>query len=206
MDSTPTTRFSLLTRLTDHRDDGAWAEFLELYQPVIYRFALSRGLQPVDATEVTQEVLVRVAKSIATFRKDPARAGFRRWLYTLTRNLTIDFLRKENRQAAVMEDLAWDQLPAPDPETAVAFELAYQRELFLTAARVIEPTVKPINWQAFWLTEVEREDVATTSHRLGLSRSAVYVARSRILKLFRQYIERNAIPDSESCDNGAPES
>ncbi|MFM8271793.1 MAG: hypothetical protein ACKODX_05605 [Gemmata sp.] len=40
----PLTRVTLLTRLKDGRDADAWREFVQLYGPVVYRFARNRGL------------------------------------------------------------------------------------------------------------------------------------------------------------------
>lgn len=37
MTPTPTTRTSLLFRLRDSQDHEAWVEFVEIYEPVIYR-------------------------------------------------------------------------------------------------------------------------------------------------------------------------
>ena len=45
----PETRASLLLRLRDPADERAWAEFLAVYQPVVYRLARRNGVQ--DAGE-----------------------------------------------------------------------------------------------------------------------------------------------------------
>ena len=49
---------SLLIRLRDARDGAAWALFVEIYTPLIYRYCRKRHLQEADAAEVAQEVPV----------------------------------------------------------------------------------------------------------------------------------------------------
>jgi RNA polymerase sigma-70 factor (ECF subfamily) len=51
-------------------------------------------LNNADADDLTQEVFVRVARSISGFRK---RAGFSTWLHRIAMNTTYSFLRKKSR-------------------------------------------------------------------------------------------------------------
>ena len=80
MTSLPETRASLLLKLRDPGNQTAWAEFLQIYQPLIFRLARRRRVQDADAREVTQEVLVAVAGSISRWEADPLRGSFRGWL------------------------------------------------------------------------------------------------------------------------------
>src|SRR5215212_4464872 len=45
MSETPTTRPSLLVRLRDPQDERAWAEFVGIYTPLVYRLARRKGFQ-----------------------------------------------------------------------------------------------------------------------------------------------------------------
>ena len=56
MTDQPATRASLLLRVHDPNNHGAWREFVELYGPLIFRFASKRGLQDADAADLTQIV------------------------------------------------------------------------------------------------------------------------------------------------------
>ena len=40
----PTTRRSLVLRLRDPRDEAAWAEFVDIYEPLVYRLASVHNL------------------------------------------------------------------------------------------------------------------------------------------------------------------
>src|SRR5579859_3889573 len=97
MMSAEETRASLLLRLRDSQDQLAWSTFLQIYQPLILRLTLRNGMQEADAREVTQDVLLAVAKSIGRWESDPIRGSFRGWLAKTTRNLMINFLIRQSR-------------------------------------------------------------------------------------------------------------
>src|SRR5437660_7551812 len=94
----PATRASLLVRLRDGGDAGAWQEFVQLYAPVVYGFARKRGLQDADAADLMQEVFRSVAGAAGRLEYDPKRGSFRGWLYTVTRNKIYTFLDSQRRQ------------------------------------------------------------------------------------------------------------
>src|ERR1700719_4533420 len=81
----PPTRASLLVRLRDPRDEAAWAEFVDLYAPLIYGYARKQGLQDADAVDLSQEVVSAVAAAVGRLEYDPGRGTFRRWLFTIVR-------------------------------------------------------------------------------------------------------------------------
>jgi RNA polymerase sigma-70 factor (ECF subfamily) len=61
---TPNTRASLIARLSDAEDAEAWQEFVEIYLPLLYRLARRKGVQHADAEELSQEVLMSVARAV----------------------------------------------------------------------------------------------------------------------------------------------
>jgi hypothetical protein len=62
----PETRPSLVLRLSNARDEAAWAEFLALYEPLVLRLMRRYGLQDSDSRDICQEVLAAVAKGALT--------------------------------------------------------------------------------------------------------------------------------------------
>src|SRR5258707_2948115 len=85
MSETPATRVSLLVRLCDARDDGAWTQFVDLYAPVVYGYARKQGLQDADAADLSQDVLSVVASAVCRLEYDPQRGAFRNSLFTVVR-------------------------------------------------------------------------------------------------------------------------
>lgn len=65
MPANPDTRESLILRLPSANDADAWQEFIDLYKPLVIRFARRRGLQDADAREIAQNVFISVAKAVA---------------------------------------------------------------------------------------------------------------------------------------------
>src|SRR5271169_7220959 len=98
MQESPATRASLLVRLREGSDAGAWQEFVRLYAPVIYGFARKRGLQDADAADLMQEVLRSVLSAANRLEYDPTRGTFRGWLFTVTRNKVFNFLDSRSRR------------------------------------------------------------------------------------------------------------
>src|SRR5271170_3075509 len=104
MQESPATRASLLVRLRDGDDAGAWQEFVRLYAPIIYGFARKRGLQDADAADLMQEVLRSISSAAHRLEYDPARGTFRGWLFTVTRNKVFNFLEGRNRRVQATGD------------------------------------------------------------------------------------------------------
>ncbi|TVQ03125.1 MAG: sigma-70 family RNA polymerase sigma factor [Planctomycetaceae bacterium] len=175
------TRASLLMRLRSAEDTAAWADFLAIYEPVIYRLARARGLQDADAREVTQDVLLAVAGAIHRF--DPTgKPRFAGWLARITRNAAIDRIRRSSLRGGGGSDFfrLLEQVPDTSDESSL-FELERRRALFRFAAARVRETVSDSSWQAFWATAVEGQEPAGVAKRLRVSVGAVYVARCRVL-------------------------
>src|SRR5262245_5428098 len=65
------TSTTLLRRLRlTPADETAWAAFVGRYGGLIYRWCREWGLQPADAEDVTQNVLVELSKQMRSFVYD----------------------------------------------------------------------------------------------------------------------------------------
>jgi RNA polymerase sigma-70 factor (ECF subfamily) len=176
------TRASLLLRLRADGDTTAWTDFVAIYEPVIYRIARSRGLQDADAREVTQDVLLAVSGAIHRF--DLSReTRFSGWLAQITRNATIDRIRRQRERGSGLSDMVrtLNQIPESADDPSELFDLERRRELFRWAGRRVREGVSDQSWQAFWLTAVDSLAAPVVATRLGMTVGAVYVARCRVL-------------------------
>jgi RNA polymerase sigma-70 factor (ECF subfamily) len=72
-------------------DRAAFAFLVRRHKMPLYNFALRHVRNAPAAEDVVQEAFVRVIQSAADFKHE---ARFSTWLYTITRNLCIDQLRK----------------------------------------------------------------------------------------------------------------
>src|SRR5262245_17431416 len=193
MVESPATRVSLLVRLRDGGDAGAWQEFVHLYAPVIYGFARKRGLQDADAADLMQEVLRSVAGAAQRLDYDPTRGTFRGWLFTVTRNKVFNFLESRSRRVVGSGDSrvqqSLEQHADSDGSLSADWEADYQRTLAAQAMERVKGEFQPATWQAFLQTAVEGRTPAQVASRVGLSVGAVYVAKSRVIARLRQEID-----------------
>jgi RNA polymerase sigma-70 factor (ECF subfamily) len=192
MSEAPDTHVSLLLRLRDAGDQQAWAEFVEMYAPLVYRLARRYGLQDADAADLTQDALGAAAAALPRFDYDAGRGSFRGWLLTVARNLLRKFLRSRRRQPAGGGDPAIQALLAqhPAPNEVEEWERDYRRRLFDYVARCVRAQFRPSTWEAFWRTAVGGEDPQAVAAALGLSVGAVYIARTRVLARVREEVRQ----------------
>ena len=111
-------------------DTEAFEELLLAHQTNVYNLALKMTGNQTDAEDVTQEAFFKAFRLLKGFRGD---SRFSVWLYRITYNQCLDFLRKRKRTQAVSLSLSDDEgddfaLEIPDvrelPENA-----AIRREL-----------------------------------------------------------------------------
>ncbi len=192
MTPVPETRASLLLRLRDPRDRSAWDQFLQIYQPLIFRLARRRGIQDADAREVTQDVLMSVAGAIGRWETDPERGSFRGWLSTITRNLVVNYLIRQSRHPRGSGDSdlkQWlDEQPDPQSDESEFFDREEERQIFRWAAEQIRPEFQETTWTAFWQTAVEGREPADVARELGVVIGVIYVSRSRVMKRLREQV------------------
>jgi RNA polymerase sigma factor (sigma-70 family) len=185
----PSTRASLLLRLRDPRDERAWAEFIQLYAPLVYGYARKQGLQDADAADLAQDVFRAVAAAIGRLDYDPGRGSFRNWLFTVVRRKLWNWQALQRMRPRGSGDTATHQLleqcPAPEREEA-EWEAEWQRRLYDWACACVRREVTDATWQAFWRTAVDGQPVKQVAADLGISVGAVYIARSRVLARLKE--------------------
>ena len=94
----PETRHSLIVRLKDSRNDLAWTEFVCAYEPFLLRLVRRQGTPERHVADVTQQLLIAIAKSVDGWKADGKTASFRRWLGCVARNVVIKFMVRERKQ------------------------------------------------------------------------------------------------------------
>jgi len=73
-------------------DAGAWQEIVQQYHRRIYNICYRFSGSPDDASDLTQEVFIKMYRTLSTY--DTSRASFMTWVTTVTRNLLVDHFRK----------------------------------------------------------------------------------------------------------------
>lgn len=98
-------------------DLAAYQEFIRLYSPRVHAIAYQMVGNSIDAQDIAQEVFIRLHRSLRTYKPQ---FTFSTWLYRLTVNHSIDYLRKHRRQKNISlenvqdESMLKDSAPSPD--------------------------------------------------------------------------------------------
>jgi RNA polymerase sigma-70 factor, ECF subfamily len=161
----------------------AWTKFVDLYTPLIYYWARRMGLSSHDAADLVQEVLTTLVRSLPEFSYDRNKS-FRGWLRTVTHNAWRHALRRGAQNVRV-QTADFAELAAPDESDAFE-QNEYTRHLVGRALDLMQSEFEPTTWRACWASIVDGMPAEAIARELGISRNAVYLAKSRVLRALRR--------------------
>ena len=162
-------------------DHAAFEWLVEQYQTPVYRLCLRMTNNAEDAADLTQESFLKAWKNLESFHFESA---FSTWLYRLTTNTCLDFLRQSKRRptvSMVTEDAEGEEQvldvadPAPSPEEQVLTALD-REQLGATMARLPEEQrqlliLRAINGLSYAeISEVLQVPEGTVKSRLARAR------------------------------------
>ena len=109
-----------LVRAAAGGDTEAFARLVRTYENKIYSLAFRMCGSADDASDIAQEAFLAAWRGLPSFRGD---SGFATWLYRLTSNVAIDYLRRQKKQRGDMslddEELGLDAVDTgPGPQDA----------------------------------------------------------------------------------------
>jgi RNA polymerase sigma-70 factor (ECF subfamily) len=156
-----------------------WEEIVEAHSARVYRLAYRLTGNQHDAEDLTQEVFVRVFRSLSTYTP----GTFEGWLHRITTNLFLDMVRRRQRIRfdALAEDAA-ERLPSREPSPAQHFSDTH----FDADVQQALDTLAPEFRAAVVLCDIEglsyEEIAATLGVKLGTVRSRIHRGRSQLRK------------------------
>jgi RNA polymerase sigma factor (sigma-70 family) len=178
--SSQNTRPSLLVRIRRAEDAEAWQTFVSLYAPLVFNYSRRRGLQDADATDLTQEVMKEVTKSIRAFEYQPEKGRFRDWFGTVVRRELGRFWARRKRAGKFASAETMTDLPAGRMDTA--WDEEAHAQILRVALSRIRASFEAVTWEAFTRTWIDNRPAAEVADALGVPIETVYVAKSRVLK------------------------
>ena len=156
-----------------------WDEIVERHSDRVYRLAYRLTGDRHDAEDLTQEVFVRVFRSLGGYSP----GTFEGWLHRITTNLFLDQARRKQRiRFDALSDARADRLTstAPPPETA------YTDQRFDDDVEAALATLPPDFRAAVVLCDVEGlpyEEIADIlGAKLGTVRSRIHRGRTMLRK------------------------
>jgi RNA polymerase sigma-70 factor (ECF subfamily) len=178
------TPVSLLQRLRHFPDPQAWAQFVQLYTPLLANWAARAGIQEQDAADLIQDVFVLLLKKLPEFTYDPSKS-FRAWL----RTVALNKWRERFRQATLPVTAGAEALAEVADPAEAFWEAEYRQHLVGQALLLVQPHFAPATWQAFWETVVNRKSTAQAAAELHTTTGAIRIARFRVLTRLRQELD-----------------
>ncbi len=187
----PSSITSSLLRRVKVQQPEAWRQLVRLFGPVVYGWCRQSGIQPADAADVAQETFRAVSAGVEKFRRQQPGDSFRGWLWTITRNKIRDHFRHRRDHPAAEggtnAQQQWAQIPdAPPPSTITGRQSGSSQSLTHQGLKLIRGEFEDRTWQAFWRTTVDHQPAAEVADELGMTRAAVYKAKSRVMRRIRQ--------------------
>ena len=186
------TSLTLLERLQQQPDPGAWQKLVDIYAPLIGRWLARSPLQKADHDDLTQEVLKIVVQKLPEFQRRHA-CSFRAWLRVVTANCLQTHWRSEKYRPLATGDSDFlkklQELEDPHSALAKAWDAEHDRYVARRLLELIEPQFEPTTLQAFRCMVLDGEKPARVAAALGMSVNAVLLAKSRILRQLRHELD-----------------
>ena len=168
----------------DIEDQERWRSFVDIYDPLIYRYARLKGLGHEDACEVVQEcmaILVRRGPDL-DFEQEPNR--FKAWLRRVAANRINDMFKRRRPTHALPEDI--DLTETWEPSVDKVWDEQWKRKHLRSFLKRILARVSESTRHAFQLYVVSGWPVDEVAETLNISADQVYAARSRITRELRR--------------------
>ena len=137
-----------LIRRAAQKDEQAFEQLMLLHQKAVYNICYRMAGNAEDALDLSQEVFLKLWRTLEQYQFD---AAFSTWLYRMTQNACIDFLRRQKRQQHASLTVSDDEAagkelsvpdPAPLPEDRVIFN--EKQEAIRTAMNDLPPDFREI--------------------------------------------------------------
>ena len=171
-------------------DSAAFGTLVERYQQQVFNLALRMVGSRADAEDLAQEAFIRAWRALPSFHQS---AQFSTWLYRLTSNICIDFLRSRGRKPTVSLTVEGDD--EESEELDVADERYDPEENFQRAElqRAVQRGLNTLPEEfrtILILRELEGLSYAEIGEMLhleeGTVKSRLFRARSRLCEFLKQ--------------------
>jgi RNA polymerase sigma-70 factor, ECF subfamily len=157
-------------------DETAWEELVRLNTRKVYGLCYRFTGNGSEAQDLTQEVFLRVFRTIRTFRS--LEGSFGTWLARVTRNLLIDHYRR-TRQERVTDSIE-EQLPMLEEAGATASVRPDQGVAGREASEILQATLQKLSpdlREAVILRDLQEMEYREIAEVLGIPEGTV---KSRI--------------------------
>jgi RNA polymerase sigma-70 factor (ECF subfamily) len=170
-------------------DETAWEDLVRLHTRKVYALCYRFTGSGSEAQDLTQEVFLRVFRTVKSFRSDEG--SFATWLARVTRNLLIDHYRR-TRQERVTDSIE-EQLPMLEQVGAGAPERPDHALAGREASEILQATLQKLSpdlREAVILRDLQemeyREIAAVLEIPEGTVKSRINRGRAELARLLRK--------------------
>jgi RNA polymerase sigma factor (sigma-70 family) len=187
------TSVSLLERLrTVPDDDTAWRRLDDLYRPLILRWLLRDPRLRDEAEDVVQDVMHVVIGELPGFQRQ-RNGSFRRWLRTITvHRVLAQYRARQYRPQALggsSEESPLAQLSDPNSELSRLWDQEHDQFVLRRLLELVEPMFEEKTLAIFRRVFFDEAAPADVAVEFGVTVSAVYLAKSHVLRKLREEAE-----------------
>jgi RNA polymerase sigma-70 factor (ECF subfamily) len=172
-----------------HADPDAWARLVAIYTPLLRAWLSRHGETAADVEDLTQDVLLTVAKELPSFQHNHVPGAFRCWLRTILVHRLHHFWRTRQHRPCVVGGSDFqrhlDELQDDASALSQLWEREHDRQVLQRLLESLEPHFAPQTWQAFRRQMLEGASAESVARDLNMPLHSVYAAKSRVLKALR---------------------
>ncbi|RLG07031.1 MAG: RNA polymerase subunit sigma-24 [Thaumarchaeota archaeon] len=182
----------LLVKRFQKGEIEAFDELFRRYRRRVYEIAYRFTRNVDDALDLTQEIFLKVFKSLGTFK---FQSSFYTWLFSTARNYCIDYLRHRRVKRVELQE----NMPSSSPDylfrgarVPPPSERIEREELRKAIEKAIE-SLPPKQREVFILRHYEglqlKEIAEIVGKRIGTVKANLFHATRKLAEMLRPYIE-----------------
>lgn len=183
------TRETLIRALkTD--DDRAWADFYELYAPVIVNFARKRGCSKELAEDVLQETTMVLMRYMKNFEYDKSRGRFKSLLFKITDSKIIDAFRRCGKISKLQKSEFFGKASADhEPylaEREALWDKEWKERILRESLQEVKKRVKPRTFKCFEELYLNERPVSEVAKEMKISPNLMAQHKFKVMKIITE--------------------
>ena len=183
------TTTQVLDDLRNSANGPAWQRFEGHFRDVIIRFARHAGLSASDADDAAQETMLVFVKAFREGKYERQKGRMRDWLFGIARRVVFNLRRKQPLDKLIADRTTgtsfWDMVE-DDRGIEQSWQDEWRRMALAVCLEQAKSQIDPQVFAAFELYALKEMPAEEVAAKLGMSRNAVYIAKSRVLSHLRE--------------------
>lgn len=173
-------------------NNEAIIEIIEEYRPGLQLYLLSLTGNISDAEDMTQETFVKLFTKKPKFKEQ---ASFRTWLYTIGRNITLNFIKRQSKLSLLGEKEACEE----DTKTLEEMYIADENKIIVHRAM---EKLRSEYREILWLTYFEDFSNRESAEVLNKNIHSVEMLISRARKALKEQLGKDGFIYENEYGNG----